>query len=335
MLWIGGGGRGAAGGVDDLARRLGAPVLTTFSARGVLPAGHPLLVPAPPHEPAVTALVERSDLVIVVGSDLDHMNTMAGRLPLPDRRLAVNLDPVDATKSYPMDTVVESPAEVALPALAEAVERRDPWAGDMEALGRGVRDELRAADETATSIEFLERTEAALPADSVVFADMCIPGYWLAGYACVGHERGLHYPMGWGTLGWSFPAAIGAAAALRGARPVIAVCGDGGMMFATGELGTIAQENLPVTIVVVDDGGYGMLRYGRESAADTGCDLLGPDFAALAGAFSIGATKVHGVGPAYQHALAGAVASREPHLIHLEAGLYPPRTTSPRWPLRA
>ena len=334
LLWVGGGARDAADGVDRLARRLGAPVITTFSARGVLKADHPLLVPAPPHEPAVTALVERSDLAIVVGSDLDHMNTMAWRLPLPDNRVAINVDAADATKSYAMSAVVVGLAEVALPALAHALTQRDAWAGDLSEIGRVLRDELRSAHETAGAIDLLESTETALPRDSVIFADMCIAGYWLAGYSRVGQERGLHYPMGWGTLGWSFPASIGAAVALRGTRPVISFCGDGGMMFATGELSTVAQERLPLTVVVVDDGGYGMLRYGHEGDANMGFDLVGPDFVALAASFGMIAEHVDGFGADYRSALSRAIASGEPRLLHVTARLSPPLTTSPRWPLR-
>ena len=127
----------------------------------------------------------------------------------------------------------------------------------------------RADPNTTESIEFLERTESVLHAhdDPVAFADMCIPGYWLAGHMAVHRARGLHYPMGWGTLGWALPASVGAAVAgLAG----VAVIGDGGALFAIGELATIAQERLPLTIVVVDDGGYGMLRWPHEER--DGCE---------------------------------------------------------------
>ena len=63
LLWVGGGAREAGDEVDALARRLGAPVVTTYQARGLLPPDHPLLVPAPPHEPEITALIAASDLV--------------------------------------------------------------------------------------------------------------------------------------------------------------------------------------------------------------------------------------------------------------------------------
>jgi acetolactate synthase-1/2/3 large subunit len=334
LIWIGGGARDAGDGIAALATRLGAPVVTTYQARGVIPADHPLLVGAPPHEPPVIELIERADLAIVIGSDLDAMNTMAWRLPLPERRVAINVDPTDAAKNYSMDATLSSSALIA-GVLADAVPVREPWAGDLAALVKTLRDELRTTPETAEAVAFLEHTEAALPDDAVVFADMCIPGYWLAGHYRVRTPRSLHYPMGWGTLGFAFPAAIGAAAALQsGDRAVVSVSGDGGMLFAIGELATAAQEGLRLTAVVVDDGGYGMLRYGHDIAEDLGTELMTPDFAAVARGFGITARSVDGVGPDYQATLAEAVASSVPNLVHVRARLYPPRSTSPRWPLR-
>ena len=111
---------------------------------------------------------------------------------------------------------------------------------------------------------------------------MAIPGYWYGGYGRVAGPRRLQYPIGWGTLGYALPAAIGAACARD--RPVLAVCGDGGFMYAVGELAVLREQDLPVTVLVVDDGGYGMLRYDQDRAGDAhrGVDLFRPDFAALA-----------------------------------------------------
>ena len=123
--------------------------------------------------------------------------------------------------------------------------------------------------------------EAALPDDAVVVADMCVAGYWYGGYGRVAQPRGLAYPVGWGTLGFGFPAALGAA--LSG-RPTVAVVGDGGFLFGCGDLATAAQERLPVTVVLVDDGGYGMLRYDfvKDGEVPVGTELEPPDFVALA-----------------------------------------------------
>jgi acetolactate synthase-1/2/3 large subunit len=333
LLWVGGGAREASDHVAALATALGAPVVTTYQGRGVLPAGHPMLVPAPPHEPEVTELIARADLAIVVGSDLDYMNTMGWRLPLPERRVAINIDAADATKNYPMDLVVEASAE-SLAALVASVEARVPWAGDLAAMGKTIRERLRASADTADALAFLESTEAALGDDTVVFADMCIPGYWLAGHFRAPGPRSLHYPIGWGTLGFAFPAAIGAAVAHGAARRVTAFVGDGGMLFGIGELAAVAQESLPLTVVVVDDGGYGMLRFGHETVAN-GSDLSPVDFVAVARGFGIEAEAVDGTGADYHAALTRAAAADGPRLLHVRARLFPPVTTSPRWPIRS
>jgi acetolactate synthase-1/2/3 large subunit len=106
------------------------------------------------------------------------------------------------------------------------------------------------------------------------------------------------------------------------------------MLFALGELAVAAQEQLPLTAVVVDDGGYGMLRYGHDPVDDLGTELRTPDFAAVARGFGLDARTVDGVGAAFEDALRAAIASGVPNVLHVRAHLHPPRSTSPRWPLR-
>ena len=105
--------------------------------------------------------------------------------------------------------------------------------------GRGARMSFER-DEVA----FLDAFASAMPDNAVVVADMCIPGYWLAGLGRVPAPRRLQYPMGWGTLGYAFPAALGAACA--GDGPVVSVSGDGGFLFACGELATAYHVNVPL-----------------------------------------------------------------------------------------
>ncbi len=332
LIWVGGGARDAGAEVDVVARILGAPVIETFLARGTLPHGHPLLVGLPPHEPEVTALIGRADAVLVVGSDLDHMTTMGWTLPLPARRVAVNVDRDDAVKNYPMDVVVRGDSAEVLGALAGLLEPRvgpdGSWPPDLQALRDRVFREIYDDPATASAIRFLASVGGALAPDAVVFADMAVAGYWISAYHPVTRTRSLHYPMGWGTLGFAFPAAVGAA--VTGASTV-AIVGDGGMLFGLGELATVVQERLPLTVVVVDDGGYGMLRYGRDDGRH-GTELHTPDFFTIARGFGVAAHRVDDVGEPFQAVLRDAVASREPALVHLRARLAPPRTTSPRWP---
>ena len=142
--------------------------------------------------------------------------------------------------------------------------------------------------------------------------------------------------MGWGTLGYAFPAALGAACACDG--PVVSVSGDGGFLFACGELATAAQERLPLTAVIVDDGGYGMLRFDqrRAGAPEHGVDLHTPDFAALAASFGVRTETVEGLDDAFGEALARHVSEGGPSVLVARApGLVPPPTTSPNWYRRA
>ena len=331
LLWVGGGGRDANAEIDALARKLGAPVVTTYQARGVLAPDHPLLVGAPPHEPEVTALIQQADLLIAIGSDFDQMNTMAWRLPLPERRVAINVDAVDATKNVSMDGVDESDARFA-GVLADATPAREPWRDDVAGIGPAIRERLTNDDETNSAVEFLEHTETALSASTTVFADMCVAGYWLAGHLRVPTKRSLHYPMGWGTLGFALPAAIGFAAT-RPEAPTVAFVGDGGALFGLGELSALAEHGSPCTVVVVDDDGYGMLRYGHDGE-EIGSDLPSVDFVAIAEGFGIEGARIEGVGPDYAKALAAATAAEAPRVIHVRASLVPPVTTTPRWPIR-
>ncbi|MBS1881398.1 MAG: thiamine pyrophosphate-binding protein [Actinobacteria bacterium] len=334
LIWVGGGGRDASAAIDSLATTLGAPILTTFQARGILPADHPLLLGLPPHEPRATALLESADAVVVIGSDLDQMMTQAWRLPLPRRRLAVNIDGADATKNYEMDVVlVGEAADVTGRLVARLGGDRAAWAGNLREIERETLAELGEDPATAEAAEFLGSVGRALPPEAIVFADMAVPGYWLSGLHRVERKRALHYPMGWGTLGFAFPASIGAAAGLS--APVVSFNGDGGILFALGELAAVVQEALPLTVVVVDDGGYGMLRYGKDAADNRfGTELRTPDFAAIARGFGLTARATEGVGAEFEAALAEAIASEEANLLVTRAKMEPPRTTSPRWPLR-
>ncbi len=334
LVWAGGGAlqAGAGPAVGALAARLGAPAFETYTARGLL-AGAPTAVGLPPHVPEAGALWDAADLVLAVGSDLDGMSTQNWRQPRPARLVALNADPADATKNYAAHAVIEADARAGCEALLAALgdrPARQPWA-DIEALRDRAWARLRA--EHPAEVAFLDAFARATGDDAVVVADMCIPGYWLAGLGRVPAPRRLQYPMGWGTLGFAFPASLGAACAAAGARPVVSVSGDGGFLFACGELATAAQERLPLTAVIVDHGGYGMLRFdqARTGAAVHGVDLHTPDFAALAGAFRVRADAVEGLGDAFAAALAEHVADPEPTVLVARARLQPPPTTSPRW----
>jgi acetolactate synthase-1/2/3 large subunit len=334
LIWAGGGAlrAGAGGLVGELALKLAAPVVTTYLGRGLLDPEHPCAVPGPVHAPEVGALWDEADVVLAIGTDLDGTNTQNWRMPQPPTLVSINVDAAEACKNYVSELTLVGDAGRVLEQLVPLVSPRDGVA-KLERRLAMIGDQVSAwiEDDEAQAASLLEIMHRALPDDAVVVTDMCVPGYWLAGYWRVPRPRKLAYPLGWGTLGFGFPASLGAA--LAGTGPTICVCGDGGFMYACGELATVVQERTALTLVVVDDRGYGMLRFDQLQAGEEpfGVDLVTPDFVALANSFGVPASTVEGFGPEFERELRRSIEAPEPGMIVVHAALKPPPTTSPRW----
>ena len=334
LIWAGGGALRADAGplVGELALRLAAPVVTTYASRGLLAANHPCMAPGPVHDPAVGGLWDEADVVLAIGSDFDGSMTQNWLMPAPPTLISVNVDEADANKNYASDLTLVGDARLVLEQLLPRLQSRDEL-DELQLRLTAIGSEIAASVSTdePQAKQLLEVIERSLPEDTVVVTDMCIAGYWLGGYWRAPIPRKLAYPLGWGTLGFGFPASLGAS--LAGVGPVVCVIGDGGFMYACGELATVVQERIPVTIVLVDDGGYGMLRFDQRRAGDEpfGVDLVAPDFLALAASFGVAACAVDGFGPEFESALQRCVQSDEPEMIVTRAELKPPHTTSPRW----
>lgn len=139
--------------------------------------------------------------------------------------------------------------------------------------------------------DLLASVRRALPDDSPVFFDMTILGYWAWSAFDARRPGAMHSAQGAGGLGYGYPAALGAAVAANG-RPVLAVSGDGGAMYSLAELATARQLGLNVTWLIIDDGGYGILReymtgtFGEATATE----LARPDFVRLAESFGVPAS---------------------------------------------
>jgi thiamine pyrophosphate-dependent acetolactate synthase large subunit-like protein len=279
--------------------------------------------------------------VLAVGSDLDGVQTQNFTQPQPPTLVAVNLDPAEPAANFRVDVLLEGDAG----RLAGALAGRLPDRGGLEELAgrlRSVRGEACAALDDR-GLRFLDAIRFAVPDDGILVADMCIPGYWIAGFHTPAATRRVQIPLGWGTLGYAFPAALGAALARDGAGdergeavgPVVSISGDGGFLYACGELATVAQERIPLTAVIVDDGGYGMLRYDQDVAGEEryGVDLHTPDFVALAESFGVRAEAVDGLEDDFGEALARHAEDERPSVLvaRTPEPLVPPPNTSPNW----
>lgn len=290
VLWAGGGvlRSGARAELRVLAEALDAPVITTFMGKGAIDEAHPLAVGSGCDEGAVLELLAEADVVLAIGTELGADTTGQYGLRLGGRLIHLDAAPERIGVSYPALPLVGD-ARATLTALLTEL----PPAADRAGTERtaNVRERIAAGLATQSredELELMAAVEHALPADAVSTWDMTILAYWAAAHLRLGAGQQFHYPLGSGTLGYAWPAALGAAAAFSD-RPVLAVCGDGGLAYGLAELATARQQALDAKLLVVDDGGYGILReYQREDYPETvAVDLVGPDLVRTAEAFGV------------------------------------------------
>ena len=320
VMLVGGGARGAAEEVRRTADRLGAPVVTTTNGKGVLPEDHPLSLGAGVHLPAVRDLVEDADVILAVGTELAPSDLWYGPLPLAGRLVRVDVDPAGVLTNAVPDVPLVGDAALTLRAMLDRLPDADAE-GDAAAARAATWRERKAADAGAEGAEWLEvvaALAAALPRDAVVAGDSAMACYYGAMTNLPLHRPGSFlYPTGFGTLGYGLPAAVGAKVGSPTA-PVLALLGDGGVMFTIAELATAAELGLPLPIVIVDNSGYGEIRNEMLDRDDPvhAVTFSSPDFAAVGRAMGC-----HGVTLSGPAELAGAVreafAADRPTVIHL------------------
>ncbi|MGH2876431.1 MAG: thiamine pyrophosphate-binding protein, partial [Solirubrobacteraceae bacterium] len=290
VIWAGGGVLRSRARVElvALAELLDAPVVTTYMGKGAISGDHALAVGSGCDEAAVKELLSGADVLLCVGTELGEQTTAGYTLDLRGRLIHLDAAPERVGTSYPSVPLVGD-AKLTLMALSAELAPRPGGEGAQRAaavrerVATGLRSEGRDAE-----LEILRAVQRALPDDAIACWDMTILGYWAAAHLQVSAGQQFHYPLGSGTLGYAWPATIGAAVAYP-ERPVLAVVGDGGIQYALSELGTAGRHGLAAKLLVVDDGGYGILREYQTADYDhtTAVELPGKDLRAIAGGFGL------------------------------------------------
>lgn len=286
----------------SIAEKLRAPVICTPGGNGAFPWNHELSLQSWIEDRHMTDLLEDADVLVVIGSSLGEVTSNYFTFAPRGRIIQIDAEPRVLESNRP-GLGIRADAGQALAAMDEALEagRATPsWHGTspedlvQDSLAK-VRARLESQD-LAKELKFMADIRQAVPADMQTFWDMTISAYW--GWSCWDAREGqFHSAQGAGGLGYGFPAAIGGAVGLETVgKPgrVLAVSGDGSSMYSISELATAKQHNVPVTWLIVDDGGYGILReymvgaFGKATATE----LARPDFVKLAEAFGVPATRV-------------------------------------------
>jgi acetolactate synthase-1/2/3 large subunit len=318
VIWAGGGvlRSGASEELAELARRLDAPVATTYMGKGAFPDDDPLAVGSACDEPAWQELLEDADVVLAFGTELGAETTGQYQLELTGTLVHVDAEPERLGKTYPALGIAADAREAMNALLAQLDKARRSGADRAARVRERIRERLEEQDR-GLERGLLDSVRSAVPAETVTAWDMTILAYWAAAHFPVSAPRTFHYSLGSGTLGYAWPAALGASLAAE--QPTLAVVGDGGFLYGIQELATARQYGLKTVALVVDDGGYGILReYQRDSFGETtAVDLHEPDFVAVAQAFGVTAerTDPDDLGGALERAF----AQDGPALIHLPA----------------
>ncbi|WP_319054817.1 thiamine pyrophosphate-binding protein [Streptomyces europaeiscabiei] len=283
----------ASGKLRQLAERLSAPVVTTYGGKGAFPWTHPLSLRSWLEDRHTTDFLEDADVLLVVGSGLGELSSNYHTFKPRGRVIQIEADLGKLESNHPA-LGIHADARLALQALLETIEetREDESAPERvrEVLGK-VRERIDAQELTLEQ-DLLASVRRALPPRAPSFWDMTILAYWAWSAFDPKGPNTMHSAQGSGGLGYAFPAALGAAAA-DPTHPVLAVSGDGGALYSIAELATARQYGLDVTWLIVDDGGYGILReYLTDAFGETtGTELTRPDFVALAESFGVPGTR--------------------------------------------
>ena len=334
MLWLGSGARHATEAAASLVD-LGVPLVTSWNGRGVVDEDHPLTLGGLNGTPEIEEFYASVDLLIVAGSRLRGHETRDMSLALPARRAQIDVDTSANGRTYTSEHFVCADSSLTLTALARRV------AGRL-AIEAGYGEEVAALKARATEAyrdylgpyrSFPSDLRQAMPRDAVWVRDVTLNNStWGNRIFPVHDPRDNVYPVS-AAIGPGLPFGIGAALG-AGGRKVVSMCGDGAFYLSLAEIWTAADAGADVVFLVMNDGGYGVIRhiqdrlYGGRHVYDK---PSGPDFEALAALARVPfrrVTSAAALGPT----VAESIAIDGPVLVEVNMaaiGTFPPYFVPP------
>ncbi len=319
VILCGGGAITAEAEIGLLAERIGAPVVTTVNARGLL-AGSALRVPASPSLKAVRNLLCDADLVLAFGTEMgqtDYDMYADGDFPLLDRLIRIDIDAMQLARSPQGTMSVLSGARAAAAGITSFLPDDTGEGGAARAQSARKAAMRELTPKMHAEIAVIDAIYRTLP-DATIVGDSTQAVY--AGNLYCDAPRPLSWfnaATGFGALGYAPPAAVGSAVGRPG-HPVICLVGDGGIQFSLAEIGSAADIDAQVIFLVWNNNGYQEIEtYMRDNGiTPEGVKPGAPDFLKLADAYGIPARRLAQINdlPA---ALTQAVGRKGPSLIEI------------------
>lgn len=332
LVWAGGGARAAGKELAALVE-LGFGMVTSWNGHGVVSDDHPANLGAlnGPGSPAVQALYEQADLLLVVGSRLRGHETLDHKLALPQNLVRIDVDPAAQARGYASTLLVCGDAAVTLQGLLERLREQGP---DIDAaFAQAVREaKPKAAEDFRQTLgpykDFASQLRAVMPASAVFARDITLSNSTWGHRLFPLHEQSQNiYPVGAG-IGQGLQLGIGAAIGSKD-RKVVLLTGDGGFFFNMTEMWTAVQEAADIVMIVMNDGGYGVIKHMQDAMCEgryAHSSLLAPDLLKLAELAGIPAWRVERAGD-FGATVAQALATRGPTLVEVDMnaiGPFPP-----------
>jgi len=308
-----------------LAEFLMAPVTMTLMGKGVIPGDHPLCAGLCGMHGTGEAnhMVSEADVLLVVGSRFSDRTTARIEDFSPDAKVVhIDIDRSEIDKNVETVTRVVGDAQIALSGILARLaqmgpERNPEWLRRMEEFRGQYTIPDSPSNPHMRAPALMKALRRALPRNAIVTTEVGQNQMWAALYFDVYAPRTFLSSGGLGTMGWGFPAAIGAKAA-RPDVPVVDIAGDGSFGMTENNLATSVEEGLPVVVVVLDNRMLGMvaqwqrLFYGRRySGVELG---RSPDFVKLAEAYGAEGVRPDSV-EEFERAVKQAISSDVPTVI--------------------
>ena len=332
MIWAGGGARAAG---DELASLvdMGFGMVTSWNGHGVVSDDHPANLGAlnGPGISAVQELYDQADLLLVVGSRLRGHETLDQKLKLPENLVKIDVDPSAETRNYPCSLLVCGDARLTLRQLLGRL-REEKLSIDPH-FKQAVRDAKNSGIEEFRQTlgpykDFASQLRAVMPRSAVFARDITLSNSTWGHRIFPLHEQSQNiYPVGAG-IGQGLQLGIGAAIGSTD-RKVVLLTGDGGFFFNMTELWTAVQEAADITIIVMNDGGYGVIKHMQDAMCEgryAHSSLLAPDLLKLAELAGISAWRVSQAGD-FGAIVEKAIATKGPTIVDVDMnaiGPFPP-----------